>query len=104
MKCLQFSKLLYKKNNFHYNLNFFPILQSTLLKNKKFSLCTLERLNVDKISMTKLNEKDKPFDVEIKEDKPFIKEDHIIEFNPQVKWEDEVLKSEIPVVVDCYAL
>ena len=54
--------------------------------------------------MTKLNEKDKPFDVEIKEDKPFIKEDHIIEFNPQVKWEDEVLKSEIPVVVDCYAL
>jgi hypothetical protein len=113
MKNLQFRKLLSCKNIYQNNFSLFNKLpnfknisglQSNFLRINKLSFCTLDRLNVDKISLTKLDEKDKPFDLKKKEEKPFNKEDYIIEFNPLVKWEEEVLKSEIPVVVDCYAM
>lgn len=67
----------------------------------KFQFCSLDRLNIDKIKLS--NKEEKQFELK-EEKKVFNKEEHIIEYNSTVNWEEEVLKSEIPVVVDCYAV
>ncbi len=81
----------------------FQINDKSRFLNNKFSFCTLERLNIDKITINKSD--NKPFELNLgkKEEKEFNKEDYIVEYTPEIKWEDEVLKCEIPVVVDCYA-
>jgi hypothetical protein len=114
MKSLQFQFQKYAFKNFYIltkiKLANFSKLNSShsnpLIFKNKFSFCSLERLNVDKISMNKLNDKDKPIELNLdkKEEKPFSKEDYIVEYTQEVKWEDVVLNSEIPVVVDCYAV
>jgi hypothetical protein len=63
---------------------------------------TLNKLDVDILALDKLD--DKPININKLEDvTDFNKEDNIIEFGPETKWEETVLSSEIPVVVDCYA-
>jgi hypothetical protein len=83
----------YKSNNIH------SINKFIYLKNGKF--CTLSKLEVEKLKLEKLEEGKK---MNLKTiEKEFIKEDNIIEFSPAVSWEETVLKSEIPVIVDIYA-
>lgn len=86
----------FKSINFTKNFYSFPISRT---------FCSLNRLNMDKLKLEKLDEKDIQLALlKKKEESPkFNKEDHIVEFGPGFKWEEVVLKSEIPVVVDCYA-
>ena len=93
-----FSKM--SRNNFSI---FFKNNNKLTLLNNKFSFCTLERLNIDKITISKSDDKPFELNLEKKVEKEFNKEDYIVEYTPEIKWEDAVLKCEIPVVVDCYA-
>ena len=92
-------KILSNINISFRKFNFFNTGKNFFFFNKS-KFCSLDRLNVDKIKLS--NKEEKQF--EMKEEKIFNKEKHIIEYNPTVNWEEEVLKSEIPVVVDCYAV
>jgi heme oxygenase len=75
----------------------FSIFKSlTLLK----SFCNIHRLNMDKLNIDKVTDS-KVF--EQNNQKPFDINKSVIEFNPEVSWEQTVLKSELPVVVDVYA-
>jgi hypothetical protein len=86
------------------NKNHFTL--SNFINFKTINFCTLDKLEINKLTLDKISDsKTSDFIVEKQnEKKEFNKEDYIIEYTPQVKWEDEVLKSEIPVVVDCYAM
>ncbi len=68
---------------------------------KKF--CTLEKLDVDKLSLEKLVDPKKS-DTIIENKTEFKKEDNVVEYSSATNWENEVLQCEIPVVVDCYAM
>lgn len=69
---------------------------------RKKSFCNLNKLDIDKLALDKLD--DKPININtINDISNFNKEDNIIEFGPETKWEETVLNSDIPVVVDCYA-
>jgi hypothetical protein len=87
-------------SNINISIRKFNLISRNFFFLKNYKFCSLERLNVDKIKLSNKEEKQ----YEIKEEKVFNKEEHIIEYNPTVNWEEEVLKSEIPVVVDCYAV
>jgi hypothetical protein len=66
------------------------------------SFCNLYKLDIEKLSLDKLD--DNPINInKLQDTTNFNKEDHIIEFGPEIKWEETVLNSDIPVVVDCYA-
>jgi len=85
---------------------------TTILKNTRYQslmytnfskkgFCSIAKLDIDKISLEKLD--DKPININnLAEVKNFSPEENIIEFGTETKWEETVLNSEIPVVVDCY--
>ena len=98
-----FTKKIYRNYSFKNRLGNFNIMRSIVTTKLYFSFCSVDRLDVDKLALSKLDEKPLELKLENKE-KEFSIEDFIVEFNPQVNWEETVLKSEIPVVVDCYAL
>ena len=66
-----------------------------------FNFCDLNRLHIQKYLETKPAEKE--IKLEKSASQPFNKEDFVIEFSSELDWETSVMKSEIPVVVDCYA-
>jgi heme oxygenase len=80
--------LLFKRTSFF-------VFRSLTLR----QFCNIHRLNVDKLKIDKdmgvktIDELTEKFDIN----------KSIIEFGPEVSWENTVLKSEIPVVVDVYA-
>lgn len=81
----------------------------TIARTKLSSFCTLTRLNFDKIKIEGGGAINNSSSIQYimstnDEEKEFKKEDHIIEFTPEVNWQETVLNSEIPVVVDCYAV
>jgi hypothetical protein len=79
----KFSKIL----NLRYFLNF----------NRSF-FCNILRLDIEKLKFEKdIVSFDKTEAVQFNID------ENIIEYKPGVNWEETVLKSEIPVVVDVYA-
>ena len=65
-----------------------------------FNFCDLNRLNIDKFLENKPLEK--VLNIE-KNTTPFIQEHYVTEFSNEIDWENSVLKSHVPVVVDCYA-
>lgn len=79
---------------------------NSLVKLNKLFFCNITRLNVDKLNLDKLDNKSlndiNIIDNNDKVDK-FDKDNFIIEYGPETKWEEDILKCEIPVVVDCYA-
>ena len=114
------NKCLFPKNikyNFHNltisNLSVKNKIFLYYTENKKF--CNLLRINFDKLNIGKENQEktstDKNFQIikdenDLKEKETqanFEIEENILEFNNTTNWEEDVLKSEIPVVVDCYA-
>jgi hypothetical protein len=90
--------------NFHSNSKY-PFVNFTSSFRKKL-FCNITRLNIDKLSLDKI-ENSNPDKLIAKNtpetEKPFNKDEYITEFGPATKWEDEVIKSELQVVVDCYA-
>jgi hypothetical protein len=80
----------------------FLISASSCNLNRK-TFCTINKLDIDKLSLDKLDNQPIIINKIDEENKNFIREDHIIEFGPEIKWEETVLNSDIPVVVDCYA-
>ncbi len=66
----------------------------------RFNFCDLNRINISKFLESK------PVEKEVKSEKlqqSYDKESFVIEFTNEIDWETSVIKSEIPVVVDCYA-
>jgi hypothetical protein len=76
--------------------------QSSMYTNfNKKRFCSIAKLDIEKISLDKLD--DKPININnLEEIKNFSPEENIIEFGTETKWEETVLNSDIPVVVDCY--
>jgi hypothetical protein len=103
-KVMKFTAKQLFKNTFQFKnkmTHTYVVQLHTFNKSKK-SFCTLNKLDVDILALDKLD--DKPININKLEDvTDFNKEDNIIEFGPETKWEETVLSSEIPVVVDCYA-
>jgi hypothetical protein len=118
----KFNKENYLNLRGKYLKSIFPnknsFLKSTAINNQmqKFSLfnfCNLARINFDKLEVNK--DKENYNDIEnqlIKDEedlkkkeatKAFSLDDNIIEFSPDLNWEEVVMKSQIPVLVDCYA-
>ncbi len=95
IKYSSFSFKLLKRGNSYRNLN-------SLFSFKKF--CTLSKLNVDKLNLEKLEFDDKSINLQKEDKKEYNKDDYILEFSPALNWEETVLKSEIPVIVDFYAV
>ena len=89
-------------HNIKSNSRFLNLLQfnnkNTTVRN--FNFCSLNRLNVDKLLESRALEKELN---EVKNPSTFLKENFVLEFTNELDWENSVLKSEIPVVVDCYA-
>jgi len=106
------------------NINFFSLknfsrgyysIKFNLSNIQKYKFCNLARLNFDKLYVNKpvnSNNNENPEfklikdeeDLKKKEgEKSFILEDNIIEFGPNLNWDEVVMKSDIPVLVDCYA-
>jgi hypothetical protein len=67
---------------------------------KRSFFCNIYRLNVDKLNIGKEKETS---NFEKQEQPKFNIDDNIIEYKAGVSWEEVVIKSEIPVVVDVYA-
>jgi hypothetical protein len=61
--------------------------------------CNIHRLNVDKLKI----DKDTTSSIDNLTKTHFDINKSIVEYGPEVSWENTVLKSEIPVVVDVYA-
>jgi hypothetical protein len=78
--------------------NFVKLIKPITSFRRSF-FCNIHRLNVDKLKI----DVEKPSLEKPKESEQFIIDDNIIEYGPGVIWEETVLKSEIPVVVDVYA-
>jgi len=93
-----------KTNGLSYFINKtgFLISASSHNLNRK-TFCTINKLDVDKLSLDKLDNQPININRIEEENKNFNREDYIIEFGPEIKWEETVLNSDIPVVVDCYA-
>ena len=69
----------------------------------KRTFCNITRLNVDKLTLEGKKSENTENIISNEEKKPFNKEDYILEYDADLDWEKEVLKSPIPVIVDCYA-
>lgn len=80
-------------------------LHRNLYFSQNKSFCNLARLNLEKLKLDDINASSQLGEDDIlKEEKPFVKEENILEYGPGTDWEKEVLQSEVPVVVDCYAV
>jgi hypothetical protein len=109
------SKSLFKFKYFKYVFNRSGFSNRMFSTQKSFKMifnhkyiskpfCNLARLNFDKILLDKLDMEKSSSDILLnQQQKEFKKEEHIFEFGPEINWEKDVLQSEIPVVIDCYA-
>lgn len=121
LRKLKFPKLLTIQNK-----SFFLLINAFKggINNKTFNnafvfqkrmFCNLARLNFEKLCINKpqnaKNAEGQEFklikdeeDLKQREaEKAFVVEDNIIEFGSSLNWDEVVMKSEIPVLVDCYA-
>lgn len=64
----------------------------------KYRFTDLNRLDFDKLGLGNKASTSQPSDK-----KAFDKDSMIVNFQENSSWENEVLKSDLPVVVDCYA-
>jgi hypothetical protein len=104
---VQFSKFSPRSKIFLTYNRLFNINKPSLTifnSNRKNFSDYLLKLNVDKLSLSKLDDKPISISTADNEEKDFDKDKYIIEYGPEIKWEEDVLKSELPVVVDCYAV
>ena len=107
-----------KKFSFSSTKNFMRIFNPfsrNMFYIQKRLFCNLARLNFEKMSINKpkntKNSEDQEFklikdeeDLKLREaEKAFVVEENIVEFSPSLNWDEVVMKSEIPVLVDCYA-
>ena len=71
---------------------------------------TLKNLDIDRLLQNKGSNKqpalsqDELFSANNKKNPEFKKESNILEFTNSLSWEDVVVNSTVPIVVDCYAL
>ncbi len=79
-----------------FNFKCFPKIRTISVIQKQL-FCNIHRLNFDKLKI----EKDKTFEDEVEE--KFSIDDKIIEYINDTDWQETVLNSEIPVVVEVYA-
>lgn len=108
-----------KNNLAFFSTKIYRSIGSSISKNlitmQRKLFCNFTRLNFDKLSVNKpletKNSDNQDFklikdeeDLKQREaEKAFIIEENIIEFSHSLNWDEVVMKSEIPVLVDCYA-
>jgi len=88
------------QNMFRISYKSFNKLDNTTLKNLDLDLLLENKGNRDE----KLISPDEILTIKNKKDKKdFVKENNILDFTPELSWEEVVVKSLVPIVVDCHA-